>query len=168
MALLRNPFLQILDTVGDGTGITDMTGVYSAGSPGVFKIVCPANVRYFLSHIHIVVADNANLNMTDYGAIPGGLTNGCQVTYSQNGVVGDFLKGFRPKQNVDWLVLGDTTITTFAGTAQALKCEGLFPQDYNDTFEMNDGDYFQMTWTDDLSTLVHHRCIVWGMVETGF
>lgn len=160
----RYPFIQLLSTNGDGTGTRNILGNYSV-TPAEFYIQCPVGSRIFITHLHAVVAASGALNMADYGAVAGGLVNGIAVTYSIGGVTGDFLKGYRIKTNIDFLALGDISITNFAGTAQAIKCEGDFPGQYTDSIQLDAGDWLKVTANDNFTSLVDHAFAVWGAIQ---
>lgn len=153
------PYLQAVSSVGDGTGIVNMNGNYSV-TPQLFKIQPPPGQIYLLYQLRFLIADDASINMTDYGAIVNGLTNGVEIEARIGGVISDRLAGFRVKQNWQWFGVGDAEITTFAGAPQMLVVEALFPSFYGSDLPLigNDGDYFGFRMSDNLSTLIGHMC----------
>jgi hypothetical protein len=159
--MTRSIFTQFLSTNGDGTGDVLQNANYSV-TPGFFYVEAPAGVVLAISHMHIVVADNATLNMDEYGAIVGGLTNGLAFEKRINGVVSDVYEGFRLKINVDFLSVLETTITTFAGTAQALLGVIFYSESFNGSLILNPGDYYGIRVNDNLASLVRQFAVVWG------
>lgn len=158
----RIPFNRIMSTNGDGTGTIYQNANFSV-TPGLFYVSPPAGQQYFITHMHVVVADNATLNMDDYGGIVGGLTNGIEFVKKIDGVETDIFQGFRVKWNVDYLMVVETEITTFAGTAQALLGVIFFQDSFTTSLLLNPGDYLGMRISDDLSTLSRQYAAVWGI-----
>ena len=164
MSHTKFPFNQIASISGDGTGTVNQNGNYSA-APQLFSVQCPPGVTMFISHVHIVVADNATINMLDWGGIVNGLTNGIKIETRIGGVVRDSLEGFRIKQNVDLLAICETEITSYAGGDQAILGVVFFSDSYNGSLQLDPGDYFGMVINDNLSTLAKQFMAVWGLVS---
>lgn len=159
----RMPFNQFFSSNGDGTGIVNQAGNYSA-TPQLFRIEAQPNQQIILSHVHYVIISSTNMLVADYGSIAGGLINGVKVEAKLDGVVSDFLKGFRIKINGDLLGIVETEITTYAGTGQAILGTVFFSTSYDGTLTLNPGEYMGVVVNDNLTALVRQYVVGWGQI----
>jgi hypothetical protein len=165
--VVKAPFLRFLNLTGDG-GVTgcEMAGNYAAAATDFF-FTPPAGKIYNIAAMLFTIADNANFNQLDYGAIAGGLTNGIKLIKSSGGVETQLIGGLTVKQNYQYLAATyHVQITSFAGLAQTMAVEF-------DT-HLSSGTYIELkSYTndklivrvnDDLSSLVSHKVAIRGVI----
>lgn len=160
------PYLRFLTTAGDSTGVNNLIGNYSA-APTDFYYSPPTNTKYHISSVLIQISDNATFNQIDYGGMAA-LTNGIKF-YIQEGTTPTvpLLSGVIVKQNNDWLGLtGDVLLTTFSGTAQTLGVSFNLFKDFGEDLELLSTSKFIVRLNDDFTSLVAHRFILRGRLET--
>lgn len=81
----------------------------------------PAGYGFVVESLCVQIADDANFNQIDYGAISGGLTNGISFWIVSNGVEIPLLAGQVVKRNLDWArITPDLKLTQWAGLPQSL------------------------------------------------
>jgi len=82
---LASPIIKLLDTIGNGSGITNAIGNYST-TPVLFTAVVPPNTLWFLNFIKIQVSDTGTFGGHDYGNITNGLINGYSIKIYKNNI----------------------------------------------------------------------------------
>jgi hypothetical protein len=81
----------------------------------------PPGYGFIVHSLCVQVADNANFNQTDYGAISGGLTVGLSFWLNSKGVDVPLLASQVIKRNLDWARISpNVTLTSWAGLSQTL------------------------------------------------
>lgn len=96
-----NLLFQYLDTVGDGTGTTAMTGNYSV-TPQEFLYLVPANKQATIERLIVEISDNGNFSAAGYGAGVA-LTNGIHLSiHDENDVQILLLTPELVKTNAGW------------------------------------------------------------------
>jgi len=161
---IREPHHQIMSLNGDGSGQQNINGDYSV-TPATFFITPPAGKDFVITHIHFIIASAAAMNVADYGGIAGGITNGMIWQTVIDGVTMDRFSGLRLKQNGDYEIISEVTLSTYAGLGQVLKCEFSFPDNYTESFRLTPGNSFQIIAQDNLTALTKHYCACYGRLE---
>jgi len=113
------PFTAFLDTVGDGTGVTNAIGDFSL-TPTEFKFVRPAGDQgdLFVNSLVIHLQSQMKINASAYGGGITPLTNGIEIFFkdSSDVMLRDFTSPIPIKTNSDWSRLGaKTSIEPYAG-----------------------------------------------------
>jgi hypothetical protein len=158
---LMNSGRRFLTTDNTAAGPRELT-VNGSVTPVRFRFGPPAGQKWGMTNVISAVSDNANFTQTDFGAIPGGLTNGLAVYLNSGGVDVDIFAGQRIRFNYDWATLPATlNLTTWAGPSQTLVAN------FN-TFESS-GQYvilngdtqdkLEVVVQDDLTSLVAFRIV---------
>lgn len=113
------PFARRLDTVGNGTGVSNAIGDYS-GTPTRFRLIPAAGELIIVNELHIYIEDGGPLDAGTYG---NGLvlTNGIAVELKQ-GLVTRNIQGTNPiLNNSHWTrVTFNTASMVFGGGNNAL------------------------------------------------
>ncbi len=161
----REQIFQYLDSVGDGSGTTNLVGDYSGGAT-VFKIAPGAGEVFRLARMIGFVEDGGSFDSGYYGnAIT--LTNGIALNHDYGAGTVDMMGGLTVKTSGDWAGLchdvthsnfgsGNEFITvrwTFSKTGQYVRLDG------------DAGDELRMTLHDNFSGLVNHRFMIQGYIE---
>lgn len=151
------PYRFFVTNIGDGTGTFNLIGNYSSVATDFWY---EASSKYIVSSVILAISDSSSFNQGDYGAIPGGLTNGVGFFIQFAG--GPEVRLVHPeniKHNYEWLAITkDTTLTNFAGNAQTLVINFDVVGDFGMPLTMNKGDRFILRLNDDLTGLIFHTC----------
>jgi hypothetical protein len=151
------PFRRWLTSTGDGlTGDFNLIGNYSA-SPTDFYYIAP--YRYFVKSVIISISDDAGFNQSDYGAIPGGLTNGVGffVRPANSLVDTRLIHTVNIKKNYEWLAIVERVqLTQFKGLPQTISIVLDVVDEFGIYFPLNPGDRFIVRLNDDFTGLIAH------------
>lgn len=156
-----------LDDVGDGSGVINANGDYSA-SQGIFRIAPAAGQIFRISRMIVMVEDTSGFTPVEYGNTASALTNGIQVR-CHNGVstVCDFTNSHPIKFNGDWAGrCYDADLKTWGSSNEMLVVRWTFTK--GGQFVRIDGDAneeFQVVLDDDLSGLINHTFYINGYIE---
>jgi len=158
------PVQKFLTAAGDGTGAYNANLDFSGAITDWFYT---APYQYDIYTILLSISDNANWNSGDYGALPGGLTNGVQLVYRYaSGLEQILLSGISFKYNYQWLsITSDTGITSFAGTTQTGYIAFHMNEEYGQPFRLNPGDSFRVRFHDNFTGLVNHTFGLRGILQ---
>jgi len=155
------PLYRYLDTVGDGSGIKNANGDYSA-TPQTFKIICPPGKGYRLGTFLVHLQGNTSFPLNGYANIPGGLINGWTMQLFTNGVVTQMLDGEPIKTNSSLERLSPAiSRPAFSGAGDALAAPISIGQ-FELPLYIDPGDYLQITLNDDFTGLTSQHFIVQG------
>jgi len=109
-------FFKLLDTVGNGTGVTDMST-----TADVYFTRAPAGQIYVIDHITLTILDDAAIDIDGWGGLAA-LTNGCLFTLQRKETAAvtaydifDFTGGVSLKDHAQLGRLGELNFTTDAG-----------------------------------------------------
>ena len=160
---------QHLDADGDGTGVHNVNGTYTAGTTdGVFFIAPAANEIFYINDLHILIEDTG-IQGDQYGGITA-LTNGMLLQVVRAGaVIANLLGGESIKSNIQWMhMFHDSTMYEFAAGNEALVCSQDFPQSYGGHLALDGskGDLLRVVAQDTLTGLVEHEYMVQGYKAT--
>lgn len=147
-----------LDTVGDGSGSVNANGNYSV-TPGVFKLVPPANTVYTIKQLAVLIADNGPLKADAYGLLA--LTNGIAlqvIDTATSTVIADITAGVPVKVLHDYAGLG-ARIQVQDGTVNGYATALL---DLPTAIQLQPTQALVATMADNLSGLVQHRLCAIG------
>ena len=120
----------------NGDGVTEDLNVDGSGTPVRAFIEADADGDVFITEINVVLlatVGGGNSLLRDYGAITGGLTNGCVLFEIINGTIFEF-REFPIKTNFNWVTIG--TLTSSVGEdAAAFRLKDVLPG--NNSFGYN-------------------------------
>jgi hypothetical protein len=156
------PTRRWLTASGDGLGTFNLIGDYSA-TPTDFYF--ETTYKFDIYSLIITISDNAKFNQIDYGAIPGGLTNGVGFFAKQVGIP-EFrlLNTVNIKQNYEYLsFIEETRLTQFDGTPQTMQFVLDVENVFGIPFTLNAGDRFIVRLNDNFTTLVSHTFGIKGI-----
>lgn len=127
----------------------------------------PPGYGFIVHSLCVQLADNANFNQIDYGAISGGLTNGLSFWINIKGVDVPLLAGQVIKRNLDWArVSPDLKLTQWAGLSQTLiinlDTESRFGLPL--TMSSVNSDRIILRTKDDFTSLVDHTFALGGVL----
>ena len=150
-------FFQYLTQAGDGTGVKDAIGDYSAGAT-TWYLQPSAGETLSLDTLLISIADNGTFDGTDYGAIGGGLTNGLDILVSTGGVEQSILGGNKLKNNFQMIAFGAMAQdVNLAGDQQVLQTCCHFHADHGRPLVLFGTDRLAIVLNDDFTGLTLHR-----------
>ena len=159
------PFVQTMDTVGDGSGTTEILGDFSAAAE-TFEVAGPtaADEHLVIVRVMVYTEDNASIDVEGYGGAAA-LTNGLtlDVTDSAGASVVD-LTPTPIKSNGDWgAYCFDTAVDTWGQGDQAFKARWTFSKFTDGSgLWLNNGQKLVLTANDSFVSLVAHRVIAQG------
>ena len=157
----ENRIEQLLDTVGDGTGTTDMV----SGS-GVYKIVPPIGEKYDLFRMNVYIEDSSKFRADRYSGA-GALSNGVDITIQDTSGSICRLTPLPITKIGHWNLLAgiDTFVTDFSIGNDMVAVRVTFSRGGgNILLDGNKGQFFQVNVQDDLSDLVSHLIKVQGKI----
>ena len=158
----KEAIYQLLDTVGDGTGTTNVNGDYSS-TPQGFKIKHDKGYA-LIERMIIGIEDSGSMDSGAYG-------NGLGLTYGVNVYLRDKddnileqYNTFAIKTNADWAMqCHDVTRHAWGAGNEVLSIRWTFSkagQPIGINFDA--GEYFEVLFADDLTDLVKHYFSVQG------
>ncbi len=149
------PFRFFLTAVGDGSGVYNLNGNYSA-APADFYY--QSTGRYEIYTLSITVSDATKFNQPDYGGITAGVTNGVKFFFvSTTGVEIPIITNTSVKHNYEWIeVASSTDLTSFEGTAQTLHVALDLKSLFGRAFNLDAGERILVRLNDDFTGLVSH------------
>lgn len=162
------PYLKHLSLTGDSGGSGELNADYSAATTK-FYYQPTTGTKFYIHNVLIKIADDASFNMTDYGGISGGLTNGVTFYVSPDGGTTEIplLGGHVFKQNYHWAAITPHfLLTTFSGTAQTLTVNINLIDQFGAPLALDGtaGHQFIVRLHDNFSTLVGHHFALQGRV----
>lgn len=150
-----------LDTVGNGTGISNANGNYST-IPQSFKLIAPVDENYTISNILIHIAGTGAFAYTGYGSIMAGLTKGWTIKIFKDGVLRDLFNGQIIKSNQDLQLISNmVTKPAFTGMGDCITVTLSFNQ-YGMPFYINNPEYIEVLLNDNFTGLTEHKFLVQG------
>jgi hypothetical protein len=156
--------VQLLDTNGDGTGITDAVGTY-AGAADEFYIEAPAGVTLEIHRLIVTVRDTGAFDAEQYGNAAA-LTNG--ITLEHRDSDDNTVATFTPDPiltNTDWgTYCFDVDVKTWGIGDEVMLARLTFTK-FGSAVTLTPGERLVVTVNDDLDDLVSHRFVVEG--QTG-
>jgi hypothetical protein len=145
---------QYLDSVGDGTGTTDMS---TTADTYFFAPTRPC----VISRMLIYIEDNASVVAGNYGGLSA-LSTGVSVTQVSGSETLNLHGQVTIKTNADWARLCyDVDYTGFGAGNQYVHVRWTFAKS-GIPVEMESGDTLNMVISDDLTNLVSHYAMVQG------
>lgn len=127
----------------------------------------PAGSGFVVHSLCVQVADNANFNQIDYGAIAGGLTNGLSFWLRSKGVEVPLLAAQVIKRNADWARISpDLKLTQWAGLSQSLIMNLDTDARFGLPLTMSsvNNDRIILRTNDDFTSLVDHTFAIGGIL----
>ena len=159
-----------LDSVGDGTGVTNMATVADE------YFLAPGTTEDFLVNtMRIIIEDTGDFPWDEFAATGGALANGCVLKIKQantNGVltdVHDFGYGADSiKLNADFLSLGNVSLSIDSAGRSILTCDISFKEllGYPLRFQGKEGYRLSFKIQDDLSGLDRMEIWIHGLAGT--
>lgn len=151
--LPSNELEELFDTVGDGSGQTEM-----AAASNIYKVVPPLGIKYFVNRINIYVEDVPKFRGDRYGS-SASLTNGIDITV-HNGSGSIFRYTNSPIKRIGhWNLLSgiDMFFTDFPSGNDIAAVRWSLDKS-GDPLELNgnDSEFIQIKVQDDMSDLVSH------------
>ena len=152
---IKRWFSHICDSVGDGSGITDLTGNFEGST---FKVCPPVTDVYYVTHFVVMISDSSAIDLDSYGV---SLSTGIDVCVMKNGVLREDLTPENIMSVKEWgKYTGNMTKVT----------HGLSDQIFYSTWEfrpylrLNGGlwECLQITLDDDFSGLTGHTIVAHG------
>lgn len=148
-------FSRLCDSVGDGTGVTDLADDYSGGSATAFKICPPVGEIWYVVKLIITVTDSTAIDLNNYGI---SLTNGINLSVMRNGAERDNLTPDNIMSVRDWgSYTGAMTKVEFGIASQAIYSTWNF----DPPISLNGGlaECLQADLDDNFSSLVAHKIV---------
>ena len=158
---------RFLDTVGDGSGVDDLVGNYSASASAVTAayLASAGGGGADIYRMLISIGDTAGIQSQDYGNITGGLG----VGYSFEVVDGDGTQlldlndGFKIQTNAGISTLCyDVDLKSWGSGNELLVARWTFSR-AGSPLQLEPGYKIQTTLNDDFSGLLSHRFMVQGV-----
>ncbi len=157
-------FIRKLDTVGDGSGTTNMA-VDGDPTPVIFKIKPAAGQIFQVSRLIIYISDNSSFDSGGWGALGGSpLTNGCIIKKIQNGVTYEV----EPLTSNGQLaaLMYDTSHESYGSGAEFLVGRLTFTKFGGEIrLKGDNGDELQFVIQDDIDALVEQYVHAEGWIE---
>jgi len=156
------PLSRYADIVGDGSGVKNAIGDYSAGGLGqtIFKIAPGSGETLKLSRMIIFLTDVGSLDADSYGnGIT--LTNGIEMKVMRGAsVLWDITDGIPITANHDWKRLcHDELLSTYGAGNESISWRYTFTKDSNGKPLILDGansEELHIILSDDFSGLLEH------------
>ncbi len=161
----RPPFFGFLDTNGDGTGVKNAIGDYSA-SPVDFKYTRPKGSEgdLFINSLVIHLQSPVKINAQGYGASMAPLINGIQL-FAENSstvTIHDFTSGIPIKTNSDWNRFGGkTNVDPYSGGDYFFKASFRAVPPAEPFFLIPEHS-IGLTLNDDFTGLINHTFFIEG------
>jgi len=165
--VVRRPFEHYLDTNGDGTGINNAIGDYSAAVTDFYY--APAiGESVDITKLILHVADKAAFAFDGYGGLAAGtVTNGIQILFERLGVIVlQLTNGVPITKNVDFVHLNtDYSLISFASNYQASSVS-FDTESFDTPLQMHGdlGDKLIVRLNDNFTGLDDHHFIAYGKV----
>lgn len=165
--VVRRPFEHYLDTNGDGTGVFNATGDYSAAVTD-FYYAPPIGTSVDITKLILHVADKASFAFDGYGGIAAGtVVNGLQILFERLGVIVlNLTNGLPITKNVDFVHLNtDYELISFASNYQAANVS-FDIESFDTPLQMHGdlGDKLIVRLHDNFTGLDDHHFIAYGKV----
>jgi hypothetical protein len=157
----RREIFRVLDTVGDGTGVTNAIGDYSSTETS-FRITDP-DKHFYITRMLVQIEDSGSFATSGYGALAG-LTNGIHVHVSDaNEVVDNDLTDQLPiKSNNDWArVCYDLKLENWASGNSAVHARWTFTN-AGHPIRVEKNHHFEVVLNDNFTGLVSHYFFAQG------
>jgi len=155
-----------LDTNGDGTGLIDATGDYSAAEE-IFYIQPPAGSVYRIARMLVHVEDSGTIDSGKYGnGIV--LTNGITVrSKDDTGVIVDYCGGHPIIVNQHWAMMCyDVTRSNYGAGNEHLNARWTFSKSGQFMRLVGDNnERLEIVFNDDFTGLVAHHFTIQGYIE---
>ena len=144
-----------LTAVGDGTGTFNLIGDYSAAPQDFYYL---ATTKFDIKSLLICISDNLQFNQVDYGAIPGGLTNGVGFFYKPfDGAEIRLINTVNIKQNFEWqAIVEHVALTQYAGLPQTLQIDLDILDEFGLPLNLRAADKLIVRLNDNFTGLVSH------------
>ena len=157
---------RFLDTNGNGTGSTAVTGDYSSAQE-IFYIQPPAATVYRLARMIVYIQDTGAFDADGYGN-GSALTNGIVVhKRDDSGVIDNLTAGIPIKSNSQWgRLCFDTSLSTYGTGDESLAVRWTFTK--AGQYLRLDGDSnerLEIVLDDSFLHLVDHTFLVQGYIE---
>ena len=167
---VKQPFYRFADTVGDGSGVYDLNGDYSAGGLGltIAKVQPSAGEVLRLERVIWFIRDTGSFKASGYGAVAGSLTNGIQVRVQNDG--GTLVNLTSQEKIVTNGGIGtycyDVDVKTWGSGDEMLLARWTFAKaGYPLRLIGDNNERFELVLNDDFSDLVHHAFHLQGYYE---
>ena len=152
-------FAQFLDTVGDGTGVTNAS-VDGSTTPVVFKITPAANEVLDLTRLIIKLEVMSIISESKYGDLPE-LTNGIQLIWESGYGIFNITQGSALNTTFDWNTFCYEESSPGGIQTKSVSFQWQFSESRG-PIRIFPGGSFKIVIQDDLSGLVSHVFFVHG------
>jgi len=153
------PGLRIAEFLKESGGSSDLN-VDGSVTPVTFSAAPPTGKKWFIQSVTLVLED-ASINFTKFGGIPGGLTNGIEIRVKEGGLAEATLGTF--KTNGDFHVF-TTDIRIDSAATDFLTVNANIKENTGTTLEIADAnsEIFKIIVNDDLTTLDRFNVLIKG------
>ncbi|MDH5654209.1 MAG: hypothetical protein OEZ39_20320 [Gammaproteobacteria bacterium] len=165
MAETATPFIHVLDTVGDGSGIHAIDGDYSAVAQS-FSFRPTANI-YTIAIVTIHLGYSGTLVHNRYADLATALTNGLKIRSVDSGdnVLVDLMGGLPIKENHHFAhFVTEKIVTGFAASQWDTAFIMRLYTDFTKGIQIDGtaGEYFELYANDNFTGVADHHCIIKG------
>lgn len=156
------PFFRFADTVGDGSGTTNVIGNYDQVE-GIHRIKVPVGQNMLIHRMIITIRDAGVFRADHYGSIGAALSEGIEVRIADGAAtILDITDGQPVVHNLGWAErCYDTAFQGFAAGDNFLSARWTFEK-AGQPLQLSSGQELQIITNDDLTGLVEHYFNVQG------
>lgn len=153
------PGLRVAEFLKESGGSSDLN-VDGSITPVTFSASPPTGKKWFIHSISLIIED-ASINFTRFGGIPGGLTNGIEFRVKEGGLIERTLGTF--KTNGD-LHIFTTDIRIDSAATDLLTLQANVKETSGTTFELQNvnSEIFKLIVNDDLTTINRFNVLIRG------